>query len=44
MVIITLDGCGGLLETDVVETSEGGTADVFDGVIWDQELLLTAAG
>lgn len=44
MVIIALDGGGGLLETNVVETSKGGAADVFDGVIWDQELLLTAAG
>lgn len=43
MVIIALDAGGGLLETDVVETSKGGAADVFDGVIWDQELLLEAA-
>lgn len=42
VVIIALDAGGGLLETDVVETSEGGPADVFDGVIWHQELLLTA--
>lgn len=42
MVIIALDAGGGLLETDVVETGEGGAADVFDGVIWHQELLLTA--
>lgn len=43
MVIIALNAGGGLLETDVVETSKGGAADVFDGVIWDQELLLIAA-
>lgn len=44
MVIIALDSGGGLLETDVVETSKGGAADVFDGVIRNQELLLTPAG
>lgn len=44
MVIIALDGGGGLLEADVVETSKGGTTDVLDGVIRDQELLLGAAG
>lgn len=44
MVIIALDGGGGLLEADVVETSKGGATDVLDGVIRDQELLLGEAG
>lgn len=44
MVIIALNGGGGLLETDVVETRKGGPTDVFDGVIRDQELLLRTAG
>lgn len=44
MVVIALNGGGGLLEADVVETCKGGAADVFDGVIGDQELLLGAAG
>lgn len=34
MVIITLYSRCGLLETDVIEASEGGTADVFDSVVW----------
>lgn len=44
VVVIALNGSGGLLETDVVETCKGGAADVFDGVIGDQELFLGAAG
>lgn len=44
VVVIALNGGGGLLETDVVETCKGGAADVFDGVIGDQELFLGAAG
>lgn len=40
MVVVPLYGGCGLLEADVVETSEGSTADVFNGVIRDQELLL----
>lgn len=42
VVVIALNGGGGLLETDVVETCKRGAADVFDGVIGDQELLLGA--
>lgn len=44
VVVIALNSGGGLLETDVVEPCKGGAADVFDGVIGDQELLLGAAG
>ena len=40
MVVVALDGGGGLLEADVVEASEGRTADVFDGVVRYQKLLL----
>lgn len=40
MVVVPLDRSCGLLETDVIEASEGSSADVFDGVIWDQELFL----
>lgn len=35
MVIIPLDSGRGLLETDVIEASEWGTADVFDSVVWN---------
>ena len=40
MVIVALDSSCGLLKADVVEACEGGTADVFDGVVWNQKLLL----
>ena len=40
MVVVALDGGGGLLEADVVEASEGSSADVLDGVVWNQELFL----
>lgn len=40
VVIVALYGGRRLLEADVVEASEGSTADVFDRVVWDQELLL----
>jgi hypothetical protein len=40
MIVVSLYGGCGLLEADVVETSEGSTTDVFNGVIRDQELLL----
>lgn len=40
MIVETLDGCCGLLEADVVETSKGSAADVFDCVVWDKKLLL----
>lgn len=40
MVVVPLDRSCGLLETDVIEASKGGSADVFDGVVWDQELFL----
>lgn len=42
MVVIALYRRCWLLEADVIETSKGSTADVFDGVIWDKELLLHA--
>lgn len=44
MVVVALDGRGGLLEADVVEASEGRAADVFDGVVRYQELLLGGDG
>lgn len=40
MVVVALNRRRGLLETDVIEASEGGSADVLDGVIWNQELFL----
>lgn len=40
MVVETLDGGCGLLEADVVETSKGSAADVFDCVVGDEKLLL----
>lgn len=40
MVIVTLYGGCRLLEADVVEPGKGSTADVFDRVVRDQELLL----
>lgn len=40
MVVVALDRRCGLLETDVIEASEGGSADVLDGVIRNQELFL----
>jgi hypothetical protein len=40
VVVVPLNGGCGLLEADIVETSKGSTADVFNGVIRDQELLL----
>lgn len=42
MVVVALNGRCGFLEADVVESSERCTADVLDGVIWDEELLLEA--
>lgn len=44
MVIVALYGGCRLLEADVVEPSKGSTADVFDRVVWDQELFLHADG
>lgn len=44
MVVVPLDRSCGLLETDVIEASKGGSADVFDGVVWDQELFLLQPG
>ncbi len=35
VVVVALYGGCRLLETDVVEASEGSTADVFDCVIWN---------
>lgn len=35
VVIVPLDGGCGLLETDVIEAGKGGTADVFDSVVWN---------
>ena len=40
MEVVAFDGGSGLLEADVVESGEGGAADVFDGVIRDEEVLL----
>lgn len=40
MVIVALYGGCRLLEADVVEPGKGSTADVFDRVVRDQELLL----
>lgn len=40
MVIVALYGGCRLLEADVIEPSKGSTTDVFDRVVWDQELFL----
>lgn len=40
MVIVALYGGCRLLEADVVEPGKGSTADVFDCVVWNQELFL----
>ena len=40
VVVIPLDGSRRLLETDVVEASEGRAADVLDRVVRHQEVLL----
>lgn len=40
MVVVALDRCCGFLEADVVESSKGSSADVFDCVVGDQKLLL----
>lgn len=42
MVVVALNGRCGFLEADVVESSERCTADVLDGVVGDEELLLEA--
>lgn len=44
MVIVALYGGCRLLEADVVEPGKGSTADVFDCVVWNQELFLHADG
>lgn len=44
MVIVALYGGCRLLEADVIEPSKGSAADVFDRVVWDQELLLHTDG
>lgn len=44
MVIVALYGGCRLLEADVIEPSEGRTADVFDRVVRDQELFLHTDG
>lgn len=44
VVVVPLNRSGGLLETDVVEASKRRSADVFDGVIWNQELFLLQQG
>ena len=40
VVIVSLDGGSALLEADVVEASERGSADVLDGMVWYQEVFL----
>jgi hypothetical protein len=40
VVVVAFNGGCGLLEADIVETSEGRPTDVFNGVVRDQELLL----
>lgn len=44
VVVVALDGCCGFLEADVVESSKGRAADVFDCVVGDEELLLRWGG
>lgn len=44
MVVVALDGGCRFLEADVVESSKRRSADVFDCVIGDQELLLQGEG
>lgn len=44
MVIVALYGGCRLLEADVIEPSKGSAADVFDRVVWDQELFLHTDG
>lgn len=44
VVVVALDGCCGFLEADVVESSKGRAADVFDSVVGDEELLLRRVG
>lgn len=44
MVIVALYGGCRLLEADVIEPGKGSAADVFDRVVWDQELLLHTDG
>ena len=40
MEVVALHRRSGLLEADVVEPGEGGPADVLDGVIGHQKVLL----
>ena len=40
VIVVALNCCCGFLEADVVESSKGSSADVFDCVVRDQELLL----
>lgn len=44
MVVVALDGRCGFLEADVVKSSKGRAADVFDCVVGDEELLLRWGG
>jgi hypothetical protein len=40
MVVVALYRGRRLLKADVIEPGKGSTTDVFDRVVWDQELLL----
>ena len=40
VVIIPFDRLGGFLKADVIESGEGGSVDVFDGVIGHEEHFL----
>lgn len=40
MVIVALDSSCGFLKADIIKASERGSADIFDGVVWNEKLLL----
>jgi len=40
VIIVALDGSCALLEANVVKAGKGGAVYVFDGMIWNQEMLL----
>ncbi len=44
VVVVALNRCCGFLEANVVESSEGCAADVFDRVVRNQKLLLNVDG